>query len=274
MFKIGDFSKLSRVSIKALRHYDELGLLKPVEVDRFTGYRYYSAAQLPRLNRILVLKDLGFSLDQIAGLLNENVPPAQLRGMLRLKQAELAQRVRADQWRLEQVAARLQYIEAEGTMPDYEVVIKSVKPQLITGVRDTIPNWEQVTPTFNRLFDEAFAYVEQHGGKPAGYAFDMWLDPEMPETNMNVEAAIPLQSRIPGNERVKVYELPGAETVASVIHHGPFAGLSQAYSALTQWIEANGYRIAGPNREIYLQYERNGNQDDYVTEIQFPVEKA
>jgi DNA-binding transcriptional MerR regulator len=89
MFKIGDLSKLSRVSVKTLRYYDEIGLLKPAQVDRFTGYRYYSFDQLPRLNRILALKDLGFSLEQIAQVLNEGLPPAQLRGMLRLRQMEL-----------------------------------------------------------------------------------------------------------------------------------------------------------------------------------------
>ncbi len=93
MFKIGDFSKLSQVSVKALRLYDQMGLLKPSQVDRFTSYRYYSASQLPRLNRILALKNLGFSLEQIAKLLDDQIPPEQIRGMLRLKQAELQQAI-------------------------------------------------------------------------------------------------------------------------------------------------------------------------------------
>src|SRR5512143_322161 len=116
MFKIGDFSKLSQVSVKALRYYDELGLLKPVEVDRFTGYRYYSADQLPRLHRILALKDLGLSLEQIAQLLDDDLPAAQLRGMLRLKQVELRAQMQEEQARLARVAARLNQIEQEGKM--------------------------------------------------------------------------------------------------------------------------------------------------------------
>ena len=119
-----------------------------------------------------------------------------------------------------------------------------------------------------------FAHVRQHNGKSAGYPFDRWLDPEMPDTDMNVEVAIPLEAPIPESDRIKMVEVPGAESMASVIHHGSFAGLSEAYNALTQWIAANGYRIAGPNREYYLQYDRNGRQDDYVTELQFPVERA
>ncbi len=93
MIRIGDFSRLSRVSIKTLRYYDEMGLFKPVDVDRLTGYRYYSASQLPRLNRILALRDLGLSLEQIARVLDEGVSSEQLRGMLRLKRAELQQHI-------------------------------------------------------------------------------------------------------------------------------------------------------------------------------------
>src|SRR5512137_1867642 len=93
MIKIGDFSKLAHVSIKTLHHYDEFGLLRPVHVDRYTAYRYYEIGQMSRLNRILALKDLGFSLEQVAQLLDENLPTAELRGMLRMKQMELAGRV-------------------------------------------------------------------------------------------------------------------------------------------------------------------------------------
>ena len=93
MFKIGDFAKLSRVPVKTLRYYDEIGLLEAVDVDRFTRYRYYSIEQLAQLNRILVLKELGFSLEQIGQLLSDNLTPEQLKGMLRLRRAEVEQQV-------------------------------------------------------------------------------------------------------------------------------------------------------------------------------------
>src|SRR5262245_51776261 len=121
MFRIGHFAKLSQVSVKTLRYYDERGLLTPVQIDRGTGYRYYSIEQLPRLNRILALKGLGLSLDQIAVLLDEVLPAAQLRGMLRLKQVELQEHIREEQARLEQVAARLRLIEQEGSGYGYDV---------------------------------------------------------------------------------------------------------------------------------------------------------
>ncbi len=111
MFKIGDFARIGRISVKTLHHYDDIGLLKPAHVDVATGYRYYTLDQLPRLNRILALKDLGFSLEQIASLLNEPLAVAELRGMLRLKRAELQRLVQAEQARLNRVEARLKQIE-------------------------------------------------------------------------------------------------------------------------------------------------------------------
>ena len=124
MFKIGDFSRLSLVSVKALRYYDELGLLKPARVDEFTGYRYYSASQLTRLNRILAMKDMGMSLEQIALLLDKELTPDQIRGMLRLKQVELRQQLVEGQARLARIEAWLQAFEQEVTMPAYDVVLK------------------------------------------------------------------------------------------------------------------------------------------------------
>src|SRR6266536_266228 len=110
MLSIGDFSKLSRVSVKTLRFYDEIGLFKALEVDRFTGYRHYSASQLPRLNRILALKDLGFSLEQIAHVLHDEPSLEQLRGMLRPRQAEIQQKMAQEQEQLTRVEARLRQI--------------------------------------------------------------------------------------------------------------------------------------------------------------------
>ena len=109
MFKIGDFSRLAQVSVKTLRYYDRLGLLTPAWIDRYSGYRYYTAGQLPRLNRILALKDLGFSLDQVKRLLQDDLPVAELRGMMRMKQLELEGQLREEQARLERVENRLRH---------------------------------------------------------------------------------------------------------------------------------------------------------------------
>ncbi|MEJ2749906.1 MAG: helix-turn-helix domain-containing protein, partial [Anaerolineae bacterium] len=107
MLKIGEFAKEADVTVKTLRHYARLGLLKPAWIDRFTGYRYYAREQMPRLNRIMALKDLGFTLEQIGRILTENLTVDELRGMLRLKCAELEQRIEEEQARLARVEARL-----------------------------------------------------------------------------------------------------------------------------------------------------------------------
>ena len=116
MFKIGEFAQMTQVSAKALRLYDEMGLLKPARVDPFTDYRFYSADQLPRLHRIIALKELGFSLEQIKPMLDERISAEQIKGMLMLKRAETAQAMQAEQARLLRIEARLQLIELEGKM--------------------------------------------------------------------------------------------------------------------------------------------------------------
>jgi effector-binding domain-containing protein len=272
MFKIGDFSKLSQVTVKALRYYDELGLLKPVSVDRFTGYRYYSADQLPRLNRILALKDLGLSLDQIARLLSDRLSAEQMRGMLRLKQVEAQERVREEQDRLARVEARLRQIEEEGKMPTYEVVVKKVPAQCIASVRGVIPTYSEQ----GELWSELESYLAQNGVRATGPCFTRYHDAEYKERDVDAEVCEPIDANLRGTARVKVYDLPVTETMASVVHHGPFNTLTQAYNVLLQWIQQNGYRICGPDREIYLEVGEPVRQDDpsYVTEIQMPVEKV
>src|SRR5215510_12388342 len=113
MFRIGEFSKLSRVSVRMLRYYDQLGLLQPSHTDPFTNYRYYSADQLLRLNRILALRDLGFSLDQIANMLDEELSQEQLKGMLRLKRAEIEQQIETEQLRMARLEARIHQMNGQ-----------------------------------------------------------------------------------------------------------------------------------------------------------------
>lgn len=274
MIKIGDFAKLSQVTVRTLRYYEEVGLLKPVQVDRYTGYRYYQIEQLPRLNRILALKDLGLALDQIAALLTTDLPPAQLRGMLRLKQAELQQQVAEVQERLTRIEARLSQIEQEDTMPDYDVILKRVDAQRVALVRDVIPNQEQISPTFNRLFDEAMHAIQQNQAGFAGPAIAVWYDSGMQPQDMHVAAAMPTNGSLAPDDRVQIEELPAVEQMAYVVHPGPFATLPQAYGALFTWIEANGYQTNGPSREVYLQYDRDGDQNQYVTELQVPVARG
>ena len=268
MLSISDFSKLSRVPMKTLRYYDEIGLFKPLDVDRFTGYRYYSASQLSQLNRILALKDLGLSLEQITQILHENLSLERMRGMLRLRQAEIQQRMVQEQAQLIRVEARLKQIEMENTIPDYDVIVKNVEPQLVASLRDTLPSYQHV----GQLFEELYTYLQRYGADGLGAA--IWHDEGYKASDIDGEAVAYLKNPVPESERIKVYELPAAQ-IASVVHHGPYNSFDKAYHAALKWIEANGYKVVGPNREVYLYNTNPVRQDDpsYVTEIQFPVTK-
>jgi effector-binding domain-containing protein len=271
MFKIGEFSKLSQVPVKTLRYYDEIGLLKPAEVDQFTGYRFYSAEQLPRLNRILALKDLDLSLTQIGELLDGDLPAEQIRGMFRMKQAEVRGRVKEEQARLARVERRLRQIEQEGTMSSEEVVIKSLPAMKIAGVREIIPTYSDVS----QLYRVLFTHTGRHRAKPVGPPLSLYYDDGYRERNIDVEAAVPLSKDIPAGERVKVRELPAVEEMACIVHKGSYDNFSEPYSRLLTWIEANGYRISAPNREVYIKGPGLLTKPSkYVTELQIPVEKA
>ena len=268
MIRIGDFSSLTRLSVKTLRYYDETGLLRPVRVDPATGYRYYSAAQIPRLHRILALKDLGFALDQIAQILDGGISAEELRGMLRLRQAEQSARVQQEAERLTRLQATLRLIEQENTMGQ-DVVVKEVPPQWIASVRDILPNY----PAVGTLYGELYGLL---GRKDCvgGLAVALWHDKEFKESDVDGEAGVYLEKPIESAGRVKVYELPSC-TVASTIHAGPFQTLNSSYRAVAAWMGANGYSPAGPARELYLKIGQPVRQDDesYITEIQIPVEK-
>ncbi len=272
MFKIGDFSILSQVSVKTLRYYDEIGLLKPVKVDQFTSYRYYSADQLPRLNYIIALKDMGLSLEEIATLVNNSLTPHQMRDIFILKRGELQRRVSEEQLQLERVEKLLKQLEKEGAMPDYQVTIKKIEPMLIASIRDILPSYGAVGP----LYGEIFKYLgKKWVFKPAGPPMFICHDKEYKESDVDVEIAVPIGKEIKGSERVKVYELPGVEQAACTVYKGAYEGISQGYNALMAWIESNGYQIIGPGREIYFS-DPNKVKDpsENITEIQFPVEKA
>jgi effector-binding domain-containing protein len=272
MFKIGDFSRLSFVTVKTLHYYDEIGLLKPVKVDRFTGYRYYSADQLPRLNYIVALKNLGLSLDEIGILINNNLNSSQMRDIFILKKAELNQRLNEEQRRLEQVEKLLEQINKEGTMPDYQITIKKVEPQLVASVRDVVPTYSDI----GQLYGEIFKHLgSKLVFKPAGPMMMICHDSEYKERDCDIEALVPISKNIKGSDRVKVYELPALEQAVSTIHKGPYDTIGEAYSAIMAWCEANGYQITGPDRELYFTDPRKVKEpSENVTEIQFPVQKA
>ncbi|NJL38432.1 MAG: MerR family transcriptional regulator [Leptolyngbyaceae cyanobacterium SM1_4_3] len=278
MFRIGDFSRLGQVSVRMLRHYDELGLLKPAQVDQFTDYRYYTIEQLPRLNRILALKDLGIPLEQIADLLQKDLPLEQLQHLLQSKQDELNQQLQDTQSRLNRITARLRQLEQEGQPSVYDVVIKSVPACCVVSARHIVPSAAEMPQYRGMLIRQLYPWLKQQNIKPIGYEIVQYYMSEHTETDIDMEFAIAIpecpQSILEQTQAaITVYQLPGAQ-VASVVHSGMIHDVTQAIAALFTWIGTNGYTGSGAIREIHLFGPETVRVRDepVVIELQIPIE--
>lgn len=282
MFKIGEFSRFSRVSVRMLRHYDQLGLLTPSQTDPFTGYRYYSAEQLPRLNRIIALRDLGFSLEQIAGMLEEDLSTDQLLGMLKLKRAEVEAQMKSEQQKLRRLEVRIRQMSESPKHAAYDVVLRDIEPQLVAAYREVAADDDRIQQMFDGLETYVAQYESARADKPP---LSIYYDDEYREKDMDVEVAVPLRYPIQENDMMRVRQLPRLSSVACVVHIGEYSEIYQAYNALLAWIEANDYQMTGPIREIYLRYGADGldfelpptyladDRHEYVTELQLSVER-
>lgn len=268
MFKIREFSQLGQVSVKTLRFYDQLGLLKPAYIDPESGYRHYNAQQLIRLNRILVFKDLGFTLGQIGNLLNEDVSPEQIRGMFRLKQAEVQTLIEAEQCRLGRVEAHVRQIEREqGTLGQHDVVLKGVEPQHVVSIREkTVPAYVP------KLVGELHEYLEHHGVavSPVEPYTVLWHGCEECDDATDLEVALPVKQPLPHHQRLQSLVLPALSTAATILHQCRPGGACSASLALAKWIELNNYGLVegSSRRELYLTPAENA---DYIAEVQLPV---
>ncbi len=273
MLKIGDFSRFGRVSVKTLRYYDEIGLLKPVRVDELTGYRFYSADQLARLYKIDGMKNLGLSLDEIKLFFDENQKSGALIALLRIKQKEAHDHLREEQKRLKNLEEWLQKCEQEGVMPEYDVVIKKVEAQTVASIRGVIPNYGSIS----QLYGPLFAFTGKKRLKTTGPPMAIYHDQEYKEKDPDVEAAVPVTGKIQEDGKTKVYQLTAVEQMACLVYQGPYEEISKGYQALMIWLDSNGYKMNGPNREIYLKGPGlilKGNPANYLTEIQQPVTRV
>ncbi|CAG7654719.1 MerR family transcriptional regulator [Paenibacillus allorhizosphaerae] len=267
MFKISEFSKLSQVPAKTLRFYDQLELLKPAYTDQQSGYRYYTSEQLLQLHRILAFKDLGFTLEQIRQLLHDNVSPAEIRGMFRLKQAEVQRLVQSEMERLTRIEARLHQIErGGGELPSHEVLVKRVAPIMVLSLRETTSR-----ASIPGLFEEIDTYLQWAGVPQTAPHMVVWHSCLECESSINLEVACPIPHQVPDSARYRTNVLPEM-TVASVTHISRPELESAVSVDLGSWIEMNGYRINDevPSREIYTPMQEDGKQI-YVTESQMPI---
>ncbi|MCX4503922.1 MerR family transcriptional regulator [Streptomyces anulatus] len=275
MFNIGDFARYGRVSPRMLRHYDAIGLLRPDRTDPATGYRLYGAAQLARLNRIIALKDLGFTLQQVGAVLDERVGPEELRGMLRLRRAELAEAVAAASARLTRVEARLRSIESEGHMPADDVVIRAVPAVRVAELTGTAASYQpqDIGPVIGPLYDRLFPLLESAGLRSTGPGIARYEDAPEGGGAIVVHAGVTVSAPVGavGDTEVRVVELPPFEA-ATIVHRGAMDDVLSTTHTLARWLDANGYRSTGYNREVNL--ECPPDPGSWVTELQEPVTKA
>lgn len=270
MFAIGEFARHGRVSIRVLRHYDAIGLLEPVCVDPATGYRFYDASQLARLNRIVALKNLGFNLRQVASILDDQVSAAELRGMLKLRQAELQEQIATDAARLAQVSARLLAIESEADEPA-PVVVKCIAAVRVAELTGTAAGYEPrfITPVIQALYQELPCLLCEAGIAITGPGVAYYEDSGDDAGFIKVHAALPIAERPDGRQDFEVVDLTEIPAAATLIHHGPMDDVLPSIQALARWIDASGYQSLGYARELTLKL--GDVADAWVTELQEPI---
>jgi DNA-binding transcriptional MerR regulator len=275
VFRIGEFSQIARVSGRLLRYYDSIGLLRPQRIDPDTGYRYYSAGQLERLNRILALKELGLSLDQVARMLDDRISAAEIRGMLTLKKAELERSLAEEAARLRHIESRLTQIEQQGSLGDYDVVVKSGAATPMLSTRAIYPTFDEVIAALRDIAHAVRAQVTAVARENMVVIAHCDFDDE----NLDLEIGVTLNRavnkpvRLPSGAQLALTELPASATLATLVRTGPLYQSHLAFGKLGVWMEANSYEIAGPCREIFLDMPFQTPGDPAV-EIQFPVTKA
>lgn len=272
MFTIGDFAQLGRVSVRMLRHYDAVGLLPPAHVDPSSGYRFYTAAQLHRLNRLVALKDLGLTLDQVRVVLDEKLSVEQLHGMLSLRRAELRQQILADESRLRRVEARLRAIEREGAMPTNDVVVKPVPAVRVARLSAVAASYgpEDIGPVIQPLYPELMARLERAAVPITGYGIATYEPADGDE--VLVQAGMTVSVSPSASHDFEVVDLPALSEAATIVHRGTMDDVDVTYQAVAAWVEAHGYRQNGFAREVYLQYGV-GDPADWVTELQLEITK-
>lgn len=277
MFRIGEFAQIAQVSTRQLRHYDQLGLLQPDHTDQRSGYRYYNIRQLQTLNRILALKELGLSLDQIRPLLDGDIPAAELRGMLTMRRAQVEQTLQAEEARLRHIESRIAEIDRQGRIEGYDVVVKSVAAAPLLALRQSFDGIEDVPGVLCAIAEEGTKQIR------AGLRDKLIVvarnDTEDEKLDLEIGFTLTRPSNaslsLSGGGLLLAGELPAVPTMATIVRPGTNAASHSSFAAIGSWIDANRYEIAGPCREVFLEpFTSQSGFEKALVEIQFPVRRA
>lgn len=268
MFRIGEFSRMGRTTVKTLRYYDEAGLLKPEETDPFTGYRLYAAAQLLLLHRIQSYRQIGLSIDEIRLLL----AGCGAGALLRRRRDELRSSIEAEQDQLSRIEFILSGKEEEQSM-SYQATIKELPRCIVYSKRMTVPSYESYFTLIPAIGEKVAArYPELKGAVPE-YRFISYHDGEYKERDIDVEYCEAVGQLKEDFDDIRFKRIE-AVTALSVMHRGGYQGLPQAYAYAFRWIEENGYTVAGTPRESYIDGVWNRvAEEDWLTEVQVPIAK-
>ncbi|OPL09893.1 MAG: hypothetical protein AVO34_12735 [Firmicutes bacterium ML8_F2] len=281
MLKIGDFSKIGKVSIRMLRHYDQIGILKPACIDNSTGYRIYSIDQLPRLNRIIFLKDIGFSLTEVMELVDEHISIDEMKAMLVKRQKDLQNEISMAQINLKTVVERLHSIESEGDIPKFDISIKSTDPYVYASHRTIVPHMNQMGIYCYDMYAKVYKELKQMNVTPIGPEITYYYNEEYCETNLDMEAGIvvPISCLEKFQTNVSLLNarvIEAEDNVAFVIYSGPFDGMEQAIIELLKWIGNNDWFIVGALRELHLSGPAHPDGEvveNAIIELQIPVSR-
>ena len=271
MFSIGEFARLGTVSVRTLRHYDEIGLLRPAQVDAESGYRCYSPAQLGQLHRIVALKELGLSLAQVRQLVT-GITAEELRGMLVLRRAQLEQEVEACRNQLLEVEARLSYIAREGTMPADDITVKKIPAMGVVAIAGSAPAFgpENIVPVVNRSREQFDQLAIPELVKVAGPFMIFYEHDE--GGGITVYLALPVAeppAEVPPSARY--LDLPEVEVVAAVRSGRAASIFPMVYHDLTRWADAHGFQTSGAGREIWInEVDDLAEIEQQVFEVQLP----
>jgi DNA-binding transcriptional MerR regulator len=275
MLKIGEFAKLSRVSIKTLRYYDKIGLVRPDVVDINSGYRFYTEAQLLTIKRINIFKEQGFTLGQISLFLEEDISQAGVKSLVAEKQAELRRLIQESENQLDAINERLHRAEVstDAHEAEYSIALREVNPMLVASIREIVPITRLCV-----LLDEVSQYVRTHGETQASKSIVIKHSCDAREDQVDLEVALPISTNaIPSSDRVRVDVLSGLTSAASLVHRcDPYDHSCLAVEPLSAWIEANGYsRVEGaPIREVYMTPDEDIYGRMRLAEMLIPVSRT
>ena len=273
MYTIGEFAALGRVSVRMLRHYDEIGLLQPARVDPRTGDRSYADAQLGSLRRLVQLRDLGCGLDEIGVVLSAVDPSAALHDVLVRRRAALEASVAADRARLERIDERLRRLE--GTEAMSAVEYRTLEPVTVYAVEGRAPGMgpENVSPVIDPLLGRLIGAIEAAGRVPVEPGV-FWYEAVPGTEELSVHVSFTADAAPEPADGYDVVELPAVERAAVLTHRGDMPTIGRSWMALMEQVVDDGYRIVGPTREVYVHAPDDRPQAEWVTELIAPVEKV